>query len=86
MAENYDPVIKQEDLQDGVYYNGRSRNASVARWDDKTRKFYYIRTKFGRSFVESIHCPENDKVYDVFIAESICPTPPFEIDPNEASQ
>ena len=64
---NYDPAIKKEDLVVGAYYQGRCRNASIARWDGEV--FLYWRSKFGNVFLEEIHCPEDDPHFDVFVAE-----------------
>lgn len=58
-------VIKKEDLEDGAYYWGTCRNASIARWDGK--EFWYIRQKFGSTFAESINHLEDDNGYDLFI-------------------
>lgn len=76
---NYEPVIKKEDLKHGVYYIGRCRNATMARWNADEQQFYHFRTKFGHKFIENIKCPEDEKVYDVFIAEEICDNPEYEI-------
>ena len=81
---DYTPKIKKEDLQDGVYYNGRCRNASVAVWDATRQRFYHHRTKFGSTYVDSILCPEDDDKYDVFVAESICENPEMVIDITQA--
>lgn len=64
---DYTPKIKKEDLKHGHYYAGYCRNATVARWNGKV--FVYWRTKFGSKFLEEINCPEDEIVYDVFIAE-----------------
>lgn len=58
--------IPLNEMKDGVYYYGKCRNADTARWDAKSQKFYHWRTKFTIRFVESIHHPENEKVFDVF--------------------
>lgn len=60
--------IKKEDLISGGYYQGDCRNAEVARWDG--REFKYWRTKFGYQYLEGIHCPEDDAIYDVFYAKN----------------
>lgn len=65
----YDPVIPKSQLVHGRYYFGSCRNASVARWNAEHGRFYHWRYKFGYWFIESISCPEDDSVYDVFIAE-----------------
>jgi hypothetical protein len=70
---NYTPVIPKIQLITGAYYNGRCRNTTLARWNGK--KFIYQRTKFGDTYFESICCPEDDSVYDVFIATSVCENP-----------
>lgn len=66
---DYTPKIRKEDLKHGHYYLGHCRNASVARWDEKRQCFVHWRIKFGSKFLEEIKCPEDEKVYDVFIAE-----------------
>lgn len=66
---SYDPIIPKERLEIGKYYLGVCRNARVARWDGK--QFWYWRYKFGKSFLESISCPEDESVFDVFIAEEL---------------
>ena len=65
----YDPVIPKQDLVIGEYYYGRCRNAKVARWDGQ--QFVYWRTKFKYVFKETIKCPEDDSVWDVFVAERV---------------
>ena len=65
----YDPVIPKQDLVVGEYYVGRCRNAKLARWDGE--QFLYWRTKFNFATKERISCPEDDSVWDVFVAERI---------------
>ena len=65
----YDPVIPKDQLVHGQYYRGRCRNASVARWDADLNMFLHWRQKFGHWFIETIHCPEDENKWDVFIAE-----------------
>ncbi len=67
--KDYTPKIPKQELIHGAYYFGRCRNASVARWNGEEQIFYHWRSKFGETFLECIHCPEDDSVYDVFIAE-----------------
>jgi hypothetical protein len=62
-------VIPKEELIVGKMYRGRCRNASEALWDGEV--FWYWREKFGFRFEESIHCPEDDDVYDVFEADEV---------------
>ena len=66
---NYTPKIPKDQLKHGAYYEGSCRNASVARWDADKQVFIYRRHKFGNTFLEEIHCPEDDNVFDVFIAD-----------------
>jgi hypothetical protein len=79
---DYTPKIKKEDLVHGAYYNGRCRNATIARWNGITQRFIYRRVKFGNTFLELICCPEDETRYDVFIAETVAETPFKEIDLN----
>ena len=65
---DYTPIIKKENLIHGEYYEGRCRNANVARWNAETGFFYHWRNKFGNEYVEAIHCPEDDEMFDVFVA------------------
>ena len=62
--ENYEPVRKSE-LVDGQTYDGICRNASRAVWNGK--EFVYERTKFGRTYEETINHYEDDDGYDVFV-------------------
>jgi hypothetical protein len=66
---NYDPIIPKTALKHGAYYKGICRNATVARWDGIVERFYHWRSKVGAVFVEDICCPEDDKYFDVFVAE-----------------
>lgn len=68
-------LILKKDLQDGKYYYGRCRNASVAMWDATNGVFWYIRHKWGSSFKEDIYHPEDDDGFDLFIpTEEVEPT------------
>ena len=80
---NYEPVIKKEDLEYGAYYKGTCRNANEARWDGN--KFIHWRTKYGTTFLESILCPEDEKVYDVFVTTEKLETPTKEIPLHEST-
>lgn len=64
--------IPKQDLVKGMYYKGRCRNATVARWDGT--RFRYWRTKFNMTFLEYIYCPEDDNVFDVFYASEATDT------------
>lgn len=66
---NYDPVIHKNQLKHGAYYKGRCRNTTIARWDGVIDCFVYWREKFGHTFTETIRCPEDDRAFDVFVAE-----------------
>jgi hypothetical protein len=70
MARDYTPNIPKAELKHGAYYNGRCRNASIARWDQVDNCFHYWRTKFGSTFLEGIRCPEDETDFDVFVTES----------------
>lgn len=51
-------------LEEGAWYAGKCRNASVAQWRDGA--FHYSRYKFGTWFLEAIPHPDDDVGYDVF--------------------
>lgn len=76
---DYTPKIAKCDLEHGAYYQGRCRNASVARWDGNRGLFIYYRNKFGHEFLEEIKCPEDDIMFDVFVVESKIEEPGREI-------
>lgn len=60
--------IAKKNLKDGVWYSGRCRNSSQARWVASKERFEYVRVKFSMRFVEEICAPEDDDRYDVFYA------------------
>ena len=72
---DYTPKIPKEQLKHGAYYNGRCRNATVARWNGDEQQFYHWRTKFGTTFIETIKCPEDEQRFDVFVTyeENLAP-------------
>ncbi len=76
---DYTPKIAKADLEHGAYYVGRCRNASIARWNEKKQVFVYYRNKFGHVFLEEIKCPDDDILFDVFVAESKIDEPEREI-------
>jgi len=41
------PTLSKSLLKDGVYYKGRFRNATVARWNEAEQRLYHWREKFG---------------------------------------
>jgi len=71
MTDKYTPQIPKKELIHGAYYNGDCRNSGIARWNANDQLFYYWREKFGTKFIETICCPEDDAVYDVFVAETL---------------
>lgn len=71
--ERLKTIIAKKDLKDGAYYQGDCRNASIARWNGKLSMFFYNRTKFGDTFVEDIHHPEDDNGFDLFWPEKEIP-------------
>jgi hypothetical protein len=74
-------IIPKDKLQDGHYYVGRCRNASLARWDAKANCFKHWREKWGRWFIEEINHPEDDNGFDLFIATGYgCPPEGIPID------
>jgi hypothetical protein len=70
-------MIAKKDLIEGAYYKGHCRNAYIARWNGTV--FIYWRTKFGQKFLEEICHPEDDNIYDVFVAEEKIDNPEKEI-------
>lgn len=73
--DRYIAKIPVADLVHGAYYEGRCRNATVARWNANIGKFVHWRTKFGETFLEEINHPENDKQFDVFVVQREIPEP-----------
>lgn len=68
-------LLMKVDLKDGHYYLGRSRNASVARWDAARERFTYMRVKFLSVYPEDICHPEDDDGYDLFFPlKEVTPT------------
>ena len=73
--------IAKEELVDGAYYRGKSRNAELdlARWDAKKEHFVYVREKFGSIFTEPISHPQDEQHFDVFRVKELVENPEFEI-------
>lgn len=69
--DKYTPVIPKSELIHGFYYEGRCRNARIARWHGERKVFLHWRVKFGYRFIEAISCPEDESHYDVFVAERV---------------
>lgn len=62
-------MIKKCDLKHGAYYEGRCRNASIARWDAENGYFIHWRTKFNDTFLEAIPHYDDAPVWqDFFLA------------------
>ena len=59
-------AIAKEDLISGAWYLGQSRSTNIAQWFP-FGGFYYIRHKFGGTFVDSLNHFEDDNGYDLFI-------------------
>ena len=73
--------VAKSELQDGKYYRGECRNAiaDLARWDEAKNEFYYLRSKFGDTFVEATSHPQDEDHYDVFCVYALVETPEFSI-------
>lgn len=73
--------LAKSELEDGKYYRGECRNAiaDLARWDAGKQEFFYLRYKFGDTFVEGIKHPEDEQHYDVFCVYALVKTPEFVI-------
>jgi hypothetical protein len=61
-----DGAIPKEALIHGMYYYGRCRTASIARWDAVKQTFVHWRYKFGNTFLEETNCREDELHMDVF--------------------
>ena len=68
-------MIDKASLEDGGYYLGVCRNSYIAKWIEKDNCFYYLRTKFGNTFMEKINHPEDDDGWDLFIPYEKLPDP-----------
>ncbi len=73
------PIIPKSELRHGVYYYGKCRNATVARWNETEKCFYHWRVKFGLVFMETIKHREDDDIFDVFDAFGELTVPEQEI-------
>ena len=74
-----EPIIPKSNLRHGAYYRGICRNATVARWNAHNQMFYHWRTKWGRTFTETICHREDEDGFDVFDAFQEMTDPPKEI-------
>ncbi len=75
-------IIPKVELVHGMYYQGRCRGGTVARWDSRVQQFVHFRYKFGFKLKETISHREDEHRYDVFDAYvQIAPTdPPIPLD------
>jgi hypothetical protein len=60
-------MLHKADLEDGAYYRGYCRNATVALWSARNDCFIYMRQKFEHRFAEDIRHPEDDDGFDLFV-------------------
>lgn len=70
-------MITKANLIIGAYYNGKSRNASLARWNGS--KFIYMRTKFMDTYPEAINHEEDFSGFDCFKPLTLETDPEFDI-------
>ena len=68
-------MIAKKDLKSSRYYIGVCRNSHVAKWNSKEECFHYMRTKFSKTFCETIKHPEDDDGWDLFIPYELIPSP-----------
>lgn len=78
--------IAKADLKHGAYYEGHCRNARYARWNGDEEIFYHWRTKFKFKYLECIHHPDDEQVYDVFYPHDLIEVPVEEIPWNTNGQ
>jgi len=60
-------MLRKSDLEDGSYYRGYCRNATVAQWSAEQNRFFYMRQKFDRRFCDRAAHPEDDYGFDIFV-------------------
>jgi hypothetical protein len=61
-------MMAKAKLEDGRYYRGECRNASIARWCAELQAFVHWTFTMGGWHLDLIHHPEDEKRYDVFLA------------------
>jgi hypothetical protein len=61
-------MLRKTKLEDGRYYRGECRNASVARWCAELQAFVHWTFTMGGWHLDLIHHPDDEKRYDVFLA------------------
>lgn len=72
-------IILKADLVHGAYYQGRCRNATIARWNADKQCFTHWRTKFSSVFLEDIKHPDDEQRFDVFYPYVLISVPEQEI-------
>lgn len=60
-------MLHKHDLENGAYYRGYCRQATVAMWSAEKNCFIYMRQKFELRFPDEINHPEDDNGFDLFI-------------------
>jgi hypothetical protein len=60
-------MLRKAELEDGAYYRGYCRNATVAMWSAEKECFIYMRQKFERRYPDEIKHPEDDNEFDLFV-------------------
>ncbi len=75
------PILPKDQLKHGLYYKGRCRNATIARWNAEENVFYHWRKKFDRIYIQTIKYPtdEDEPWWDIFFVVEDLPNPKFEI-------
>jgi hypothetical protein len=77
------PMVPVEELEHGAYYFGSCRNARVARRNAETKRFVYVREKFGQVFCEDIGywvaATAGEHRFDEYKPYCKTESPPFEI-------
>jgi len=59
--------IAKKDLIDGATYLGRTRNATIAMWDEKNSNFIHYRDSFGERYRDVVNHFEDDNGYALFV-------------------
>jgi len=74
-------ILPKEELKHGIYYKGRCRNATIARWSAEEQCFYHWREKLANVFIRMIKYPtdEAEPWWDVFDVIEELPGSKFEI-------
>jgi len=59
--------IAKKDLIDGATYRGKTRNATIAMWDEKNADFIHYRYSFGDKYRDKVNHFEDDNGYALFV-------------------